>query len=114
MGLGAGIGSTVLASGATDKLTRTEGGVNLQTMIVPYHSDGLRVRLFGGPTYFRYSADMVGDFTVSRSVVTDYDVVQTDGTGWGLHVGGDVTFFLSRFVGLGGFARYSRGSPAPR
>jgi hypothetical protein len=110
VGLGAGIGSTVLASGSTDKLTRTEGSVNFHAMMVPFESANLRVRLFGGPTYFRYEADMVYDFSFSQSSVTRYQIAKSDGTGWCLHVGGDATYFFSRVAGLGGFARYSRGT----
>jgi len=110
VGLGAGIGTLTLASGATDKLMRTEGAVNLQAMVVPFNSNNFRVRLFGGPSYFRYKADMVYDFDFSRSVVTNYESVNTEGTGWGAHVGGDATYFFSKVVGLGGFARYSRAT----
>ena len=107
-GLGAGIGSIVLASDATDELMRTEGAVNIQAMLVPYDSNNLRVRVFGGPSYFQYKADMVYDFGFNGGFVTDYDLVKTDGQGWGAHVGGDMSYFFSRVVGIGGFARYSR------
>jgi hypothetical protein len=109
-GLGAGIGSLVLASDATDELRRTEGAVNIQLMTVPFESHNFRVRAFGGPSYFRYEADMVYDFSFSGGIATDYDLVKTEGTGWGWHLGGDASYFFSRVVGIGGFARYSRGT----
>lgn len=110
VGLGAGIGDFLLAAGATDRLLRTEGAFHIQAMLVPFESSDLRVRLFGGPSYFRYQADMVYDFDFSGGFVTDYAVLETDGQGWGAHVGADGSYFFSKVVGLGGFARYSRAT----
>jgi hypothetical protein len=103
-----------------DKLTRTEGAAHIQVMLVPTHSENLRLRVFGGPSYFRYKADMVQDveysqlaFQFSRLnsvVITGYNAEKVEGTGWGFHGGADVSWFFSRFVGVGGFARYARGS----
>jgi hypothetical protein len=109
-GLGAGIGNIVLASDATDELMRTEAAFNIQAMLVPFDSNNLRVRVFGGPSYFRYEADMVYDFSfnLAGGFVTDYDLIKTDGQGWGAHIGGDMSYFFSHVVGVGGFARYSR------
>jgi hypothetical protein len=104
----------------SDKLLRTEGATHVQVMLVPMHSANLRLRVFGGPSYFRYKADMVQDveysqlaFPFSRAnavVITGYNAEKAEGTGWGFHGGADVSWFFSRIVGLGGFARYSRGS----
>ena len=112
--------SSTTASGSTrEKLQRAEGGANIQIMIVPLHTQRSRVRLFAGPTFFRYQADMVSDIAYSQSAtifnrtnlvtITNYDTVKTEGTGWGFHVGGDVSYFFSRVVGVGGFARYGGG-----
>ena len=86
---------------------------------MPLHGKKVRVRVFAGPTYFRYSADMVSDINITQSAspyypandveITGYDSVTTEGTGWGFHVGGDVSYFFSRVVGVGGFGRYSYG-----
>jgi hypothetical protein len=102
-----------------DKLTRSEGSANIQAMFVSSPSDRVGVRLFGGPSYFRIRQDAVSDILYFRSIipnevdilryeteVIDYD----DGGAWGFHVGGDVSFFFNRVIGLGWFARYSRGS----
>lgn len=113
--------ATALASGATDeKLMRTEGSLNLQAMVVAYQSRRLRVRTFGGPSYFRYEADMVRDLSFSQTAfpfnrnqvvsISGYESASTEGTGWGWHVGGDVSVFFTRVFGLGGFARFSRGT----
>jgi hypothetical protein len=51
------------ASDATttdEKLNRTEGSLNLQLVAkAPIKNDRVRVRFFGGPTYFRLKADAV-------------------------------------------------------
>jgi hypothetical protein len=111
----------VVASGATDEpLMRSEGSIHLQAMLAPYQSRRVRVRAFGGPTYFRYEADLVQDvryqqfaslFNPNQTVnIVGYDAVTTEGTGWGWHAGTDISVFFTRVVGLGGFLRYSRGS----
>ena len=110
IGLGAGIGSLVLASGATDKMLRTEGAAHFQAVLVPVHSDRFRARIFGGPSYFQYKAEMVRDFGFARSQITTVDIVDIEGAGFGFHVGGDATYFFSRVVGLGVFGRYSRAT----
>jgi hypothetical protein len=111
--------ATTAADTTREKLQRGEGCANIQVMIVPLHSRRTRVRLFAGPTYFRYEADMVSDITYSQVatafsrtnlvMITNYDAVKTEGTGWGFHVGGDVSYFFSRVAGIGAFARYSAG-----
>lgn len=127
VGLGATIphpyffNAEVIASGATDdKLMRTEGSVHLQAMVAAYQGPRGRFRVFGGPTYFRYEADMVQDVEytqiatrLSRAqsvTITGYEAVTTEGTGWGWHVGADGSVFFNRVVGIGGFARFSRGT----
>jgi hypothetical protein len=103
------------------KLQRVEGGVNLQLMLVAPVSPRTRVRLFLGPTYFRVQQDMVSSIAYDQAFlvflpvnavdITTYDTVsKVEGTGWGFHVGGDVSFFFTRVVGVGGFARFSRAT----
>lgn len=106
---------------ATDeKLMRTEGGVNLQAMFVPLQTERLRVRVFGGPTYFRVKQDAVHTieyFQVSTILpttntidVTSFDGEEVEEEGWGFHAGGDVSVFFNRIIGVGGFARFSRAN----
>jgi hypothetical protein len=111
VGLGAAIGNVTLASGYTDELVRAEGAMNVQAMIVlPLNQERFRARVFGGPSFFTYKADMVSDFSFARSQVTSVRFVNTEGSALGLHFGGDATFFFSKVVGIGGFARYSRAT----
>lgn len=100
---------------------RIEGGVHLQLMAVAPISPRVRVRVFGGPTYFRVQQDLVDDIRYNQVFqvfgrgnaveITEYDYAEkVEGTGWGFNVGGDVSIFFTRVIGLGGFARYSRGT----
>jgi hypothetical protein len=38
------------------------------------------------------------------------DARVVEGTGWGFHAGADVGYFFSRYAGVGGTVRFSRGS----
>jgi Legionella pneumophila major outer membrane protein precursor len=102
------------------KLQRAEGGVNLQLMLVAPVSPRAKVRLFLGPTYFRVQQDMVGTIAYDQAFlvflpvnavdITTYENDKVEGTGWGFHVGGDVSYYFTRVVGIGGFARFSRAT----
>jgi hypothetical protein len=101
-------------------LMRVEGGVNLSVVAAPVNDDRVAVRLYGGPTWFRLQADVVNDIryfqqfgiftTVNTVEIREYDTEEVEQTGWGFHVGGDVSYFFNRRIGIGGFARYSRGT----
>jgi hypothetical protein len=111
---------------ATDRdagpgVSRTEGGVNLSLVArLPIQNDRLRVRVFGGPTYFRLKTDAISDirylqnyglFSLVNIVdIAAVDLVEVEATAWGFHAGGDVSYFFTRNVGIGGFVRVSRGS----
>jgi hypothetical protein len=103
------------------KLQRVEGGAHIQVVGVAPIGDRVRLRVFGGPTYFRVQQDMVRSIAYDQAFlifvpvnavdITTYDSVdKVEGTGWGFHVGGDLTVFFSRFVGVGSFVRFSRGT----
>jgi hypothetical protein len=101
-------------------LQRIEGGVNLQAMIVAAQTDRFRFRIFGGPTYFRVEQDAVTDIRYDQAFlflqrvnaieITEFDHERIEGTGWGLHAGADASVFFNRIIGVGGFAKFSRGS----
>lgn len=103
------------------ELERTEGGINLQLMLkVPIKNDKVRVRFFGGPTYFRLSADAVSEIRYDQVyqvlgpgnsvTISTYDTIKAEETGWGFHAGGDVAVMFTKVFGLGGFARFSGGT----
>jgi hypothetical protein len=107
-------------TGTTEDLNRKETSFHVQIMIVAMRTDKLVVRLFGGPTFFSYKAEMVRDIeftqeappnSVSNIVtVTGADVVEAKGNATGFHAGGDVTYLLTPNVGVGGVVRFSRGT----
>jgi hypothetical protein len=106
---------------ADEEFQRVEGSVHLQVMGAAPLGENVRLRVFGGPTYFRLQHDLVSSirylqtfaiFSRANAVdITTYDSVdKVEGTGWGYHVGSDISFFFTRVVGLGAFARYSHGT----
>lgn len=108
-------------SAVTDRpLERTEGGFNIQIMIVAADRGDFRFRIFGGPSYLRVEQEGVdvieygqlfGIFTTANAVdITGFTARKTEGTGWGVHAGADASFFFSRVAGVGGFVRYMGGT----
>ena len=104
-------------------LRRVESVTNIQAVFVQDVTPALRVRLFAGPSLFRAQQDVVSDiefdqaflfFSPANTIdITTYKTEQVgfDGvSGWGAHFGGDVSWFFTGVVGVGGFARYSTGS----
>jgi hypothetical protein len=105
----------------TRNLTRGEGSFNIQAMIVATpNSERVRVRFFGGPTFFRVTQDTIDDILYDQAYqilgpgnvvdITDFAFSESEGTGWGFHGGADIAVFFNRVVGIGGFARMSRGT----
>jgi hypothetical protein len=103
-----------------DALVRAEGGVHLQLMVVAYDRRNVRIRVFGGPSHFRVQQELIRDirynqtfglFNPSNSVrISTFDSRDEEGSAWGVHIGGDVSWFFHRVVGIGGFARFSRAT----
>jgi hypothetical protein len=91
--------------------------LNLQGMVrlTPSPSRFL-VRVFAGPTYFQAEQERVSGFSFEQSFGPQYSIEVTQnrygtvsGTGWGIHVGGDASYFFNRHVGLGGVVRVANG-----
>jgi opacity protein-like surface antigen len=85
-------------------------------------SENVQVSLFGGPTYFRVTQDMVGG--VSTEDAYPFDQVQyvsaavtkEHGSHVGYNAGGDVAVFFTPTLGVGMMVRYSQASvqmPSP-
>jgi hypothetical protein len=110
-------------SSTEDGLVRSEGSANIQLMFVADLSERLRVRVYTGPSFFRVQQDAVDDIIyeqeflilspVNSVQILRYETTEIsfdDATGWGFHVGADINMFFTRVVGIGGFAKYSRGT----
>lgn len=80
--------------------------------------DVVVLKIFGGPTYFSISQEMVDAVRYSQSFtaisnavnITGFTQQEVKGHAWGFNVGGDAAYFFSRYVGVGGTARYNRGN----
>ena len=111
-------------SAPTDaKLMRSEGSANIQLVFASHISDRLTARFYGGPSFFRVEHEAVDNIIYEQnfllfSPVNTVEILRyetttipyDDASGWGFHVGGDVALFFNRVVGIGGFAKYSRGN----
>ena len=109
-------------SAPTDEaLERAEGAINLSFVVgIPTRNPALSVRVFGGPTRFRLEADAIDDIgyfqefafatPANEVTITSWSSSKVALTTWGFHAGGDVGYFFNRYVGIGGFARLTRGT----
>jgi hypothetical protein len=101
-----------------EPLMRAEGAQHIQLMTVLLQTPRLRLRVFGGPSHFRAEQEVITNIryiqtTLGRANlinITSYDSEKSVGTGWGAHVGADVSVFFTRVVGVGGGVRISRGT----
>jgi hypothetical protein len=98
-----------------------EAAVNLHVMVKLTPLDSRFVaRVFGGPTYFAVKQEAVSDFSVTETLdlataaytvnLSDYEYADSEGSGWGFHLGADVDYFFTSHVGLGGTFRFNRGT----
>jgi hypothetical protein len=105
----------------TGQLARTEGTLSIEAMVnATPKAEHLRVRIFGGPTYFQVKADTIDSIQYSQTYqpvqpinvvdISGYQFSKTRDEAWGYHVGTDVSYFFNRFVGVGGMLRFARGN----
>jgi hypothetical protein len=124
-GLGASVphpfyfNDSAVGGSATDTLQRTEGVMHIQAVGVADISPQLRVKVFGGPSYFRVKQDMVRAISYDQTYnllgfnqidVTGFRQETVDENAWGLHAGGSFEYFFSRVIGIGGTARLSHAT----
>ena len=101
-------------------LTRAEGAWHIDAMLVAVHTPRFRLRVFGGPSYFRAEQDIITNIRYDQVYqifgrgntvdITSYETEKAVGSGWGVHAGGDVSVFFNRFAGVGMLLRVSGGS----
>lgn len=111
-------GAAATATGQTSELSRREGMTNIYLAFMPIRNNRVEWRLLGGPTIFSLKADMVSDVTYAQNsvpsspdqtlTVTGFTTAQVKATELGYHVGTDVTYFLTKFIGVGGGVRFSQ------
>jgi hypothetical protein len=84
------------------------------------NAERLRVRFFGGPSFFHVQQHLVSDieflqaaspfFRANDVAITGYEADAVSGNAWGVHGGADVGVFFNQTVGVGGTVRISRAN----
>jgi hypothetical protein len=102
-----------------DVMRRSERSVSVQAVFLVAETHGIRLRAFGGPSWFRVLQGAVTEITYNQfyfvrqptNVVelTGFKFGRVDGTGWGFNAGADASMFFTRMLGVGGYAKFSRG-----
>ncbi len=99
-----------------DGLNREELSVQVQARLHVAISPNIQASVFGGPSFVRVTQGLVGD--VPYSDTYPYDSItlaqpvrlRLSGSAVGLHVGGDIAYFFSRHVGVGGMLHVARAT----
>ncbi len=105
-----------LVDGTASELTRREIGIHVQaTWMVPV-SDQLDIGIFGGPTFFIVDQDLATEvefthaFPFDTASFTGVTTSSESESGIGFNVGIDVGYYFSPTLGVGGMARFTRGT----
>ena len=103
-------------SGEVAGLTRDEAGIHVQARGVFPVNERLTISLFGGPSHFRVSQDLVTDFAYADAYPYDEATFRSAGTAsgsqsaMGINAGGDVAVFVTRRAGLGFSVQFARAN----
>ena len=101
--------------GDTGAATRKELAVHLHLATSLDVGERFLLRAFGGPTWFDVRQGLISDVTVAEEYPYDTASFRSaairEGTGSGVggHVGGDLSYFLTRQFGIGGTVTFSTG-----
>jgi hypothetical protein len=127
VGLGVSIPSpyffnTVATAGSTTSppLHRRDRYVDVSAQYSIPITNKVTLSVFGGPTYFHVSQDMVSviHYLQTASSIIRLNAVtihtftsqEVSGSTWGGHAGADIAFFFTDHVGVGGGGRYNAGT----
>ncbi len=103
-------------SGPVSSLDHTELAYHVQLRYALTLGRRLRLVLAGGPTAFTVRRQLLEDVRVDETYPFDEATFRgatarvAKGTGIGFHAGADVILRFGRGIGVGGFARYARGT----
>ncbi len=92
---------------------RSETAVHIQARWLVPINNKMTFTIFGGPSFFKLEQDIVSDFEYSESYPFDTATftravaASQSESAIGVNVGGDVAYFFSPNVGVGGTAQYS-------
>ena len=90
--------------------------MHVQAIWVVPVSEGLQVAVFGGPTFFNITQDLVTDVLFTQAYPFDTAAYTGATTGRqsestvGFNVGADVAYYFSGRIGVGWLARFSRAT----
>lgn len=105
-----------LVEGEAPDRSRAESAAHLQLYYEMMPRGKWRVRLFGGPSYFSLSQDLVANVSVNESYPFDTATFGTaitesaNGAAIGFNVGADIAWMWSRRAGAGLLVRYAGAS----
>lgn len=103
-------------SGTAPGLARSETAVHLQALWTIPVGRSVAITLFGGPTWFNVTQDLVTGITFDQVYPFDEATYAGPNLGEqtvstiGAHAGADVAYYFSERIGIGGMVRFSRGS----
>jgi len=109
------------ATGDVGELKRSERRLDLQFGYAMPLSRRVTVIVFGGPSRFDLSQDLVADFRVSEEFSrstgsyrltspSHFETEKSKASGWGYNVGADTSVMLTKVFGVGALVRYSRAT----
>jgi hypothetical protein len=110
------LNNNATASATTVVLQRTEGVMHVEALYATDIRRNFTIRVLAGPSFFRLTQDLVNGIGFSESLfphqirITGTDNSSYVGTGWGFNAGADIAYYFTSRFGLGGLARYSRGT----
>lgn len=93
-------------------LSYSENAIHLLAVWMIPITEEIDVALSAGPTIFNISQDLPGSFTVTEPgpTVGNVAVTSVKETAVGINLGVDVTYMITPRFGVGGLARFTRGS----
>jgi hypothetical protein len=97
-------------------LKRQDLAMHLSAMWLVPVSEAVQVSVFGGPTYFRVTQDMVRNVEITeaypfdQAVYTGVAASTEHASRMGYNAGADVAVFFTRTLGVGGLVRFSQGT----
>lgn len=103
-------------SGASPPLTRRETAVHLQALALVPAIPSVTVTVFGGPTFFDVSQQLVTDVRFTHEYPYDAAAFASavasrrSGSKIGFNVGADVAWYFSTHLGVGWLTRYSQAT----
>ena len=95
-----------------DGLKHTESAIHLMAVWMIPVTETIDVALSAGPTIFNVTQDVPGSFTVTEPgpTVGNINVTSPKETSVGINLGIDVAYMITPRFGVGGLARFTRGS----